>query len=159
MSDQQSDQPPPDEPQGQRRVTARTFERVVDQQIRQAEEAGLFRDLPGAGRPLNLDDDRGVPEEERLGFRMLKGAGYAPPWVELRRTIVEEQAELAHWLARANGRWPAMGPTDRAQARAAYAERLRDLNKQITTYNLIAPPAAGQLPLLLPAEELRKLGG
>ncbi|GAB4428843.1 MAG: hypothetical protein OHK0015_12200 [Chloroflexi bacterium OHK40] len=155
MSDQPADgdeTPPP------RRVGPRAFESLVDQQIRAAEAAGLFRNLPGAGKPLNLRDDDDVPEELRAGFRMLKSAGYAPPWIELQKSIREEQAELEAWLARVNRRWHGCGAIERARLRAEFEQKLRDLNTQMTTYNLMAPPAAGQFPLLQPWRELRKLG-
>jgi DnaJ family protein C protein 28 len=132
-----------------RRVTLRNFDSLIDQQMREAEAAGQFKDLPGSGKPL---------EELRIGFRMLKGAGYAPPWIELQKSIRDEQADLQRWLVRANERWPRLGELERGQLRAEYEQKLRDLNKQISGYNLTAPPAAGQLPLLQPWRELRKLG-
>jgi DnaJ family protein C protein 28 len=141
-----------------RRVTARNYESLIDQQVRAAEAAGQFENLPGAGKPLDLDDDKDVPEELRLGFRMLKNAGYAPPWIELQRSIREDQEALGTWLARANRRWAGLGETDRAALRAEYEQKLGELNKQISAYNLTAPPAAGQLPMLQPWRELRKLG-
>jgi hypothetical protein len=142
-----------------RRVTAKTYESLIDQQIRAAEAAGQFRNLPGAGKPLDLGDDKDVPDELRVGFRMLKNAGYAPPWIELQKSIREELAALEVWLARANQRWPGLGEGDRAALRAEHEQRLRDLNKQIGSYNLMAPPVAGQFPLLQPWRELRRLGG
>lgn len=142
-----------------RRVSARSYESLIDQQVREAEAAGQLRDLPGAGKPLDLADDKDVPEELRVGFRMLKSAGYAPPWIELQKSIREDQAALAGWLARSNARWPALGEGDRAALRAEHAQKLAALNKQISAYNLTAPPAAGQLPLLQPWRELRRLGG
>jgi len=142
-----------------RRVTLQNFQSLIDQQMREAETAGAFQNLPGAGKPLKLDDDANVPEELRLAHRMLKGSGYAPPWIELKKSIAEAQADLAAWLARANARWPRLAEPDRTQLRAEYEQHIRDLNKQITSYNLSAPPAAGQLPLLQPWRELRKLGG
>lgn len=141
-----------------RRVSLRSFESVIDQQVRQAEAEGLMRNLPGAGKPLSLDDDKDVPDELRVGFRMLKQAGYAPPWIELQKSIREELAALEQWLARANARWPRLGELDRGALRAEYEQKLRDLNKQIGAYNLMAPPVAGQFPLLQPWRELRKLG-
>jgi hypothetical protein len=156
MSDQ-SDQK--DDAHPMRRVSLRTFESLIDQQMREAEAAGQFRDLPGAGKPLDLNDDKGVPEELRVGFRMLRQAGYAPPWVELQKSIREDQAALARWLARANERWPGLGEQNRAALRAEYEQKLSDLNRQISAYNLTAPPVAGQLPLLQPWRELPKLGG
>jgi DnaJ homolog subfamily C member 28 len=141
-----------------RRVTQRSFESLIDQHIRAAEEAGEFRDLPGAGKPLKLDEDVQVPEELRTGFRMLKNAGYAPPWVELQKSIREEQERLAAWLAQSNRRWPGLGQASRDELRAEYERRLRDLNRLISSYNLTAPPVAGQMPLLQVPRELHKLG-
>jgi hypothetical protein len=55
--------------------------------IEEAIEAGSFDDLPGAWRPLELDDERFVPEEVRAAYRILKRAGYVPPEVEARKEI------------------------------------------------------------------------
>jgi hypothetical protein len=141
-----------------KRVSLRTFESLIDQQVRAAEEAGQFKDLAGAGQPLNLDDDQHVPEEFRAGFRMLKNAGAAPPWIELQQTIRAEQAALAQWIEQTNRRWERLGPQQRATLGAEYGDKLRNLNKQISTFNLIAPPAVKQFPLLLIERELKKLG-
>jgi hypothetical protein len=48
--------------------------------------------LPGAGAPLDLDDDSLVPPEMRLAFRVLKNAGYIPEQVRLRREISDLEA-------------------------------------------------------------------
>ena len=40
--------------------------------------AGAFDDLPGAGKPLDLDDDRLVPEDVRIAYRILRNAGFVP---------------------------------------------------------------------------------
>jgi len=65
------------------------FERVAEQRILEALERGELDDLPGAGRPLALDDDALVPEDLRLAYRILKNAGFVPPEVETRREIAE----------------------------------------------------------------------
>jgi hypothetical protein len=51
---------------------------VAEQKIAEAVSKGELDNLPGAGRPLNLDDDALVPEELRLAYRILKNAGFAP---------------------------------------------------------------------------------
>lgn len=38
--------------------------------------------MPGAGQPLELDDDSLIPEDLRLAYRILKNAGFVPPEVE-----------------------------------------------------------------------------
>ena len=63
------------------------FEQLVEQRIRAAQEKGEFDDLPGAGAPLDLEDDRLVPEELRAAYRLLKNAGFVPPELEAHREI------------------------------------------------------------------------
>jgi len=65
------------------------FEAIVEQRIAEASRRGDFDDLPGAGRPLDLDDDRLIPEELRIAYRILKNAGYVPPEVQLMQDIAE----------------------------------------------------------------------
>ncbi len=68
------------------------FERIVEQRILDAISRGELDNLPGAGEPLNLDDDALVPAEMRLAFRVLKNAGFIPEEVRLRREISDLQA-------------------------------------------------------------------
>ena len=55
---------------------------LVERRIQTAIARGEFDDLPGAGRPLALDDDPLAPEELRVACRLLKNAGYLPPELE-----------------------------------------------------------------------------
>ena len=65
-----------------------SFEIIAEQRIREAMERGEFDGLPGAGRPLKLDDDAMVPAELRVAYKILKNAGCLPPEIELRKEIV-----------------------------------------------------------------------
>jgi hypothetical protein len=71
-----------------------SFERLVENKIREAMAKGEFDNLPGRGRPLDLDAYFNTPEELRLGYAMLKSAGFVPVEVELQREIEVLQAEL-----------------------------------------------------------------
>jgi DnaJ homolog subfamily C member 28 len=142
-----------------RPVTHNNFENVVDQLLGKARASGQFDNLQGQGRPLKQDAEEAlVPEELRAGYRMLKNAGYAPPWVEARRTLDEQRAELAGWLAQANNRWRNLDAGGREKLRAEYQRRLQELQREILNYNLTAPESAGQVPGLQIALELKKLG-
>ncbi len=72
-----------------------TFERMAEQRIAEAIERGELSDLPGAGKPLALDDDALIPEELRLAYRVLKNAGCVPPEIER----LNEIRSLRHLLA------------------------------------------------------------
>jgi DnaJ homologue, subfamily C, member 28, conserved domain len=61
------------------------FDLIAEERIREAIRAGAFDDLPGAGRPLDLDDDKLIPEELRVAYRILKTAGCVPPEIEARK--------------------------------------------------------------------------
>ena len=63
------------------------FDVIAERRIAEAIERGELADLPGAGRPLDLEDDPLVPEDLRLAYRILKNAGYLPPELEARREI------------------------------------------------------------------------
>lgn len=67
---------------------------LVEQRIAAAAARGEFDDLPGAGAPLDLDDDLLVPEEVRVANRILKNAGFVPPAVELLRSLRHLNDEL-----------------------------------------------------------------
>lgn len=49
---------------------------VAEERIRAAAERGDFNNLPGAGKPLDLDADANVPPELRMAYTLLKNGGY-----------------------------------------------------------------------------------
>jgi Domain of unknown function (DUF1992) len=63
--------------------------------IAEAMRAGAFDDLPGAGKPLDLRDDKLVPEDVRMAYRILKNAGFVPAEIEQRK----EAADLRKLIA------------------------------------------------------------
>jgi hypothetical protein len=63
------------------------FELIAERRIAEAVARGELDNLPGAGRPLDLDDDPLVPEDLRLAFRILKNAGFVPSEVQSRGEI------------------------------------------------------------------------
>lgn len=71
------------------------LDRLAEQRIAEAMARGEFDDLPGAGQPLELDDDTLVPEELRVAYRLLKNAGFVPPEVEARRELASLEELLA----------------------------------------------------------------
>lgn len=82
---------------------------IAEEKIRDAMRDGTFDDLPGAGRPLALDDDALIPEDLRMAYRILKNAGCVPPEIEARK----EAATLRKLVAAA---------TDDASRRRALAK-------------------------------------
>ena len=70
------------------------WDALVEARIAEAQRTGAFDGLPGVGRPLDLDDDRLVPEEVRMAYRILRNAGFVPPEVEARREAADLRRRL-----------------------------------------------------------------
>jgi hypothetical protein len=68
---------------------------LAEARIEEAIAQGMLDNLPGAGRPLVLADDRLVPEGLRAAYRTLMNAGCAPPEVDARREVAALVASLA----------------------------------------------------------------
>ncbi len=66
----------------------------VEQQIRDAMARGEFDNLPGAGKPQDHAGYFSLPEDLRMGYTLLKNAGYIPQEVELLREIAALRSQL-----------------------------------------------------------------
>ena len=75
-------------------------EKLIDRQIREAMSEGKFDNLPHQGEPLPLVDDSAAGDWA-LAYRMLKGASFAPPWIETDKEIRELLARRDAILERA----------------------------------------------------------
>jgi len=74
-----------------RRATSRSLSftaRIVEERIAAAQKAGAFDNLPGKGKPLDMEDLGQVPEDLRVAYHVLKNAGMLPPELELKKQIL-----------------------------------------------------------------------
>ena len=63
------------------------FEKLIEQRINAARQKGAFDDLPGTGKPLDLEEDWNIHEDLRLAYKILKNAVCIPPELEVRKEI------------------------------------------------------------------------
>jgi len=111
------------------------FERIAENRILEAIEAGLFDNLKGKGKPLNLEDDSHIPPELKMAYKILKNADCLPPELELRKEIttlqdlvssMEDEAEKLMQMRRLNFLMMKMG-------------MMRPVSPQILEHDLYAP--------------------
>ena len=69
--------------------------RIVEQRIKEAQERGEFDNLPGHGKPLDLEDDSHVPEDLRIAYKILKNADCLPPELQEKKEIRQMEDLLA----------------------------------------------------------------
>jgi hypothetical protein len=72
------------------------LQRIAEQRILEAQRDGAFDNLPGKGKPLELEDLSWVPEDLRIGYHVLKNAHVLPPEVELLKDIHSLEDLLKH---------------------------------------------------------------
>lgn len=139
------------------KMQGRAYQHYIEEQIRDAQERGVFDNLPGFGKPLKLDDNP-YAGDKALGYSLLKSNGYAPAEVELIKEIRADREYLEKRLARViqrrdflrSRRVPPFPSERRAfnvsveKAIKEYEHGLRQLNRKILTLNVKAPPALHQ---------------
>ncbi|MBQ7609395.1 MAG: DUF1992 domain-containing protein [Desulfovibrionaceae bacterium] len=60
---------------------------IAEKRIAEAMDKGEFDNLPGRGKPLEIEDLSAVPEDLRMAYKILKNAGCLTPELEERKTI------------------------------------------------------------------------
>jgi hypothetical protein len=70
------------------------FERIAQQRIQQAIDAGEFDNLPNAGQKLDLDSYFAMPPHLRMAFSVLKSANCVPREIELLNEVMRLEKAL-----------------------------------------------------------------
>jgi ribosomal protein S15P/S13E len=74
------------------------FPSIAEEKIKEALRNGelIGEQLPGFGKPLVPEDLSGIPEELRIGYKLLRNAGFVPEEVQLLNEISGLQELLRH---------------------------------------------------------------
>jgi len=97
------------------------FAKDVDQRIKEAIARGEFENLPGKGKPLDLDAYFAAPEHLRMGYSILKNANIIPEEMELLRQIEDLKESLGSCTTQ----------TEKRALRRHLSEKLTDLNMRM----------------------------
>ncbi len=65
------------------------FALIAEDKIKTAIKKGDMDNLPGKGKPLQLDDLSMIPEDLRMGYRLLKNAGFMNEESKLSKDILK----------------------------------------------------------------------
>ena len=125
-------------------------EKLIDRQIREAQEAGAFDDLPFQGERIPLVDDSAAGDWA-LAYRMLKGANFAPPWIETDKEVRELLARRDAVMERA------VRSSSHERDRAELQRIVEAANRAIMRLNLEAPTVRQHRRLLDLDRELAAL--
>jgi len=138
----------------------------IEEIIRQAIEEGEFDDLPGKGKPLQIEQNPHQDPAWRAAHHILKSSGFTLPWIESLREIETNLQQARDRLSRAWS-WRQDQQDHKFQtefvesewmkASENFQERIASINNQIRAYNLEVPNDRFQLPLVNADQEIEKV--
>lgn len=108
-----------------------TTDRIIDEIIKRAMDAGEFDHLPGTGKPIEWKDNPYTPNEWRMAEDLLKKNDLAYPWMENRKEIEKLILDLKYQIA-------LITPLS-TLAEAEISNQILKINKKIFDYNLSVP--------------------
>ena len=126
------------------------WQNLIDDLIEEGREQGVFDNLPGKGKPLNLKRNLFAPEKE-LAFDLLKHNDLKPAWIMARSDLMSQIDGLRADIKR---KWSLYereyrlghGEGQRSALVVAWddaclewAEAITELNRQINDFNLKRP--------------------
>jgi DnaJ family protein C protein 28 len=139
----------------------------IEELLRQAIAEGKFDNLPGKGKPLQLDEENPHADPAwELAYKILKDAGYSLPWIETIREIEADiestrlELKLAwqgYLAARDEDTSASYTSAEWQQAQLTFREKMSVLNQRIRNYNLDVPNTRFQRPVLIYEQEVQKI--
>lgn len=124
------------------------WDKIVEQKIREAMEKGEFDNLPGKGKPINMNESPFEDPTMRTAYRLLKNNNFSLPWIEERKEIDAAVEGALADLARSwrvyqeslnTRRAAGLAEGDWSKVLSAFRRQVADLNRRIAAYNLKAP--------------------
>ncbi len=140
--------------------------KLVEERLQAAFDAGAFANLPGKGKPLDLDEDPLADPAHWLARHILRNSGMSLPWVEERRRIEEALSQArnqlvrswsAHSANRSSGQPSTANEAHWQRALADFEEEIAALNRRIRVYNLAVPHVRFQLCPIEVGREISRL--
>ncbi len=150
-------------------LTGNNYKSVVEEQIQEAIERGDFDNLPGKGKPLDIEDNP-FARDMQMAYKLLKDNNFTLPWIEDRNRILKEIDKLRERNAH---QFRLFAPQIKAMARGGQTEiakrrwtalltqwqtAIEDLNKRITDVNRMLPTMDLEIYKLDLDVELTRLG-
>lgn len=135
------------------------WQTLIDQELRKALGDGRADHLPGAGKPLKLNDDPSTPEDLRMAYKIMRDNDITPEWISLGKDLETMLQRLQEHLAKAVRDHHSglagiqqVAPELRADYRHNVERRwqtaqrtleamVNRYNDRVMTYNLKVPPA------------------
>ena len=143
---------------------------LISHRIDEAIRNGAFDNLRGKGKPLPLNRNPYVPEDQQMANDLLKNNNLAPHWISERTAMLETlerfrtrlrtvtQHFQQAWQSAADEKTRHNLDVSWQKQLDEWSQEIKDLNRRITTLNLQQPIARLEIFKVLLDEELTRLG-
>ena len=132
---------------------------AIDHQLAEIIGNGDISHLPGAGQPLQLNDDPHTPPDQRAAQKIMRDHNVTPAWIEIGNDLSKrENILLAELRDRTERHYEDMNAADDvhkailrmrwSRYRADFHERVSRHNREALLYNLQAPTGIPHKPIL-----------
>lgn len=150
-------------------LNAVNYRSIVEQQIQDAQERGDFDNLPGKGKPLEVEENPYAGDRE-MAYKLLKDNNFTLPWIAERNELLNK---IADFRARLAYQWQLQGPQlaallqtgqrPTAERRwialtAQWTTQIETLNKAVAGHNMALPVRSIEIYKLTLASELTRAG-
>lgn len=143
---------------------------LISHRIDEAMRNGAFDNLRNKGKPLLIERNPYVPEEQQMANDLLKNNNLVPHWISERNAMLDAIARFRAQFQAISQRFQTewQSSTDahfRAQLGASWhrqveswSHEIKELNRRITSLNLQQPVARLEIFKVLLDEELTRAG-
>lgn len=144
-------------------MDADRFSRGISRQIEEAQKNGAFDNLPGKGRPLNINKNPNANPETEMAFKLLQDNEFTLPWIDKGQQIDRDletarKALRMSWnLLQRSGMDSRWAQDEWLRAKNAFREQIAAVNRVIRDYNLEIPNLRFERFILDSEAEIAKL--
>lgn len=114
---------------------------LIDMLLEEAKKRGIYQPNQPTNRSLDLDDDALVPPEDRVGYRLLKSNGFAPPFIEERTQLLHDHTQIRHERDQLVQVWPTLTRERQRERLLLLRQKYTDVWRRTLEFNLQAPLA------------------
>ena len=142
----------------------KNWQELIDLMVQDVIGDGDISHLPGAGKPLKLDDDDYTPADQRVSYKIMKDYEVAPDWIMMGETLADLENKLYQQIERRalsyqqqiNNASQTNSTLDKINIQEKwetyieeFRERVGRYNKEVLLYNLKIPKSIPQKQIIV----------
>lgn len=168
--EQKPEEQKPEEQKAPGPRTEAAWNDLISHRIDEAMRNGAFDNLRNKGKPLQIERNPYVPQEQQMANDLLKNNNLVPHWISERNAMLDTIARFrsqfqaisqrfqTEWQSSTDAKFRANLSATWLRQVESWSQEIKDLNRRITSLNLQQPVARLEIFKVLLDEELMRAG-